>query len=147
MVINTSAAVEKLLAIEITERCKYIRVIMSELSRVTDHLTCIAASAMELGAMTAFLYLMKAREYLYEIIEEVTVVVEEIRKEKKEKKLKPVIEKPRPILKVGDRVRMLDGKSVGSIDKIEKNKAVVNYGLFTSKVSLDELEFVEAAKK
>jgi DNA mismatch repair protein MutS2 len=82
-----------------------------------------------------------------EIIEEVTVVVEEIRKEKKEKKLKPVIEKPKPILKVGDRVRMLDGKSVGSIDKIEKSKAVVNYGLFTSKVSLDELEFVEAGKK
>jgi NADH-quinone oxidoreductase subunit D len=66
------AAVEKLLGIEITERCQYIRVIMSEISRITDHLTCIAASAMELGAMTAFLYLMKAREYLYEIIEEVT---------------------------------------------------------------------------
>jgi DNA mismatch repair protein MutS2 len=82
-----------------------------------------------------------------EIIKEVEVKVEEIRVEKKEKKLKPVIEKPKPILKVGDRVRMLDGKSVGSIDKIEKNKAVVNYGIFTSKVSLDELEFVEAAKK
>jgi NADH-quinone oxidoreductase subunit D len=66
------AAVEKLLGIKITARCEYIRVIMSEISRITDHLTCIAASAMELGAMTAFLYLMKAREYLYEIIEEVT---------------------------------------------------------------------------
>src|SRR5512136_557275 len=66
------AAVEKLVGISITERCDYIRVIMSEISRITDHLTCIAASAMELGAMTAFLYLMKAREYLYEIVEEVT---------------------------------------------------------------------------
>ncbi len=66
------AAVEKLLGIEVTERCKYIRVIMSEVSRITDHLTCVAASAMELGAMTAFLYFMKAREYLYEIVEEVT---------------------------------------------------------------------------
>jgi NADH-quinone oxidoreductase subunit D len=66
------AAVEKLLGIEITERCKYIRVLMSEVSRITDHLTCIAASAMELGAMTAFLYFMKAREYLYEIVEQVT---------------------------------------------------------------------------
>ena len=65
-------AVEKLLGIKVTERCDYIRVIMSEISRITDHLTCIAASAMELGAMTAFLYLMKAREFLYEIIEEVT---------------------------------------------------------------------------
>jgi DNA mismatch repair protein MutS2 len=82
-----------------------------------------------------------------EVIAEVTVQVEEIRKEKKEKKLKPVIEKPKPILKVGDRVRMLDGKAVGSIDKIEKNKAVVNYGLFTSKVNLDELDLVEAVKK
>ena len=82
-----------------------------------------------------------------EIIAEVTVQVEEIRKEKKEKKLKPIIEKPKPILKVGDRVRMTDGKAVGSIDSIEKNKATVNYGVFTSKVSLDELELVEAVKK
>lgn len=82
-----------------------------------------------------------------EIIAEVEVKVEEIRKEKKEKKLKPVVEKPKPILKVGDRVRMLDGRSVGSIDVIEKNKATVNYGIFTSKVSLDELELVEAVKK
>src|SRR5512138_3954216 len=66
------SAVEKLLGIDITERCKYIRVMMSEISRITDHQTCIAASAMELGAMTAFLYLMKAREYLYDIVEQVT---------------------------------------------------------------------------
>lgn len=65
-------AVEKLMALDITERCKYIRVIMSEISRVADHLTCIAASAMELGAMTAFLYMMKAREYLWELVEDVT---------------------------------------------------------------------------
>ena len=66
------AAVEKLLGVQVTERCQYIRVLMSEVSRITDHLTCIAASAMELGAMTAFLYFMKAREALYEIVEEVT---------------------------------------------------------------------------
>ena len=63
---------------------------------------------------------------------------------KKEKKLKAnvVIEKPKPILQVGNRVRMHDGKAVGTIDKIEKYKAVVNYGVFTSTVSLDLLEFV-----
>jgi NADH-quinone oxidoreductase subunit D len=66
------AAVEKLAGIEVTERTKYIRVLMSEVSRITDHLTCIGASAMELGAMTVFLYLIKAREFLYEIVEEVT---------------------------------------------------------------------------
>jgi len=67
-----TAAVEKLLGIQCTERADYIRIIMSEISRVTDHLTCIGASAMELGSFTAFLYLMKAREYLYELIEDVT---------------------------------------------------------------------------
>ncbi len=81
-----------------------------------------------------------------EVINEVAVQVEEIRAEKKAKKVKEVIEKPKPILKLGDRVRMFDGKAVGSIDSIEKNKATVNYGLFTSKVSLDLLELVEAVK-
>jgi DNA mismatch repair protein MutS2 len=81
------------------------------------------------------------------IQKEVEVKVEEIRVEKKEKKLKPIIEKPKVVLKVGDRVRMQDGKAVGTIDSIEKNKATVNYGVFTSKVSLDALEFVEAGKK
>jgi DNA mismatch repair protein MutS2 len=83
------------------------------------------------------------------IIQEVTVKVEEIRVAKKEKKLKTnlVVEKPKPILKVGDRVRMFDGKAIGTIDKIEKNKAVVNYGVFTSTVSLEALEFVETKKK
>src|SRR5436853_3822498 len=66
------AAVEKLLGIDVTERCKYIRVIMSEISRVCDHLTCVGASAMELGAFTVFLYMIKAREYLWELVEDVT---------------------------------------------------------------------------
>jgi DNA mismatch repair protein MutS2 len=81
------------------------------------------------------------------VIEEVKVKVEEIRKEKKEKKIKAQkaeAEKPKVTLKIGDRVRMIDGKSIGTIDKIEKNKAVVNYGIFTSKVSLEELEYVQA---
>ncbi|MBX9806386.1 MAG: DNA mismatch repair protein MutS [Flavobacteriaceae bacterium] len=82
-----------------------------------------------------------------EVIKEIEVKVEEIRVAKKEKKLKPIIEKPKAILKVGDRVRMIDGKAVGSIDNIEKNKATVNYGMFTSKVSVDLLELVEAVKK
>lgn len=83
-----------------------------------------------------------------EVIQEVTLQVQEIRQEKKEKKLKAnlVVEKPKPILKVGDRVRMFDGKAVGTIDSIEKNKATVNYGMFTSKVSLDVLEWVESKK-
>jgi len=67
-----ASAVEKLLDIDVTERCKYIRTIMSEISRVCDHLTCVGASAMELGAFTVFLYMIKAREYLWELVEDVT---------------------------------------------------------------------------
>ncbi|MFQ5830431.1 MAG: NADH-quinone oxidoreductase subunit D [Candidatus Methylomirabilia bacterium] len=67
-----ASGVEKLLGIDITERCKFIRVIMAEISRVCDHLTCIGASAMELGAFTVFLYMIKAREYLWELVEDVT---------------------------------------------------------------------------
>ena len=80
-----------------------------------------------------------------EIIKEVTVQVEEIRQEKKDKKIKAnlVPEKPKIILKIGDHVRMFDGRAIGTIDKIEKNKAIVNYGLFTSNVSLDLLEYVK----
>jgi DNA mismatch repair protein MutS2 len=88
----------------------------------------------------------EAKEIIQKIvIEEVKVKVEEIRAEKKEKKLKAIPEeKPKVTLKVGDSVRMFDGKAIGTIDKIEKNKAVVNYGVFTSKVNLEQLEFVQA---
>src|SRR5690348_11654248 len=67
-----SSAIEKLLGIEITERCQYIRVIMSEISRICDHLTCVGAGTMELGAFTVFLYMIKAREFLWELVEDVT---------------------------------------------------------------------------
>lgn len=70
--VGYALAVEKLLGVEVTERCSYIRIVMSEISRIADHLTCIGAMAMELGAMTAFLYFMQAREAMYQLIEEVT---------------------------------------------------------------------------
>ncbi len=70
--VGYALTVEKLLGIEVPERCKYIRVIMSEISRIADHLTCVAALAMEMGAMTVFLYFMQARESMYQLIEEVT---------------------------------------------------------------------------
>jgi NADH-quinone oxidoreductase subunit D len=65
-------AVEKLAGVTIPERGQYLRVIASELSRITDHLTCVGASAMELGSFTVFLYLIKAREYLYQLIDKLT---------------------------------------------------------------------------
>jgi NADH-quinone oxidoreductase subunit D len=65
-------AVEKLLGVEIPERAKYIRVIASEISRITDHITCTAAMAMEVGGFTPFLYMMEARELLYDLVEELS---------------------------------------------------------------------------
>jgi NADH-quinone oxidoreductase subunit D len=65
-------AVEKLLGIAVPDRCHYIRVIVSEISRITDHLTCVGAGAMELGAFSVFLYMIKAREFLWELVEMVT---------------------------------------------------------------------------
>ena len=71
-----------------------------------------------------------------------------IRKEKKAAKAKAaqVPPKPKHTFKVGESVRMDDGRAVGSIDKIEKGKAIVNYGLFTTSVSLERLEFVKPKK-
>jgi len=65
-------AVEKLLDVEVTERCQYYRVILGELSRVSDHLTCNGAMAMELGAFTPMLWFIKTREMIYDIMEEET---------------------------------------------------------------------------
>jgi DNA mismatch repair protein MutS2 len=80
-----------------------------------------------------------------QVIAEINVKVEEIRTEKKENKIKAklVPEKPVVILKVGDRVRMKDGKAIGTIEKIEKNKVSVNYGVFMSKANLEDLEYVQ----
>ncbi len=70
--VGYAMAVEKLMGLETTPRCQYIRVLMSEISRITDHLTCIGANTMELGAMTGFLYFIKVRDMLYELVEEIT---------------------------------------------------------------------------
>jgi len=72
--VGWAMAVEKLmdLTTKVPERAEYIRVIVSEMSRMTDHETCLGASAMELGAFTPFLYLLKAREWMYELLEKVS---------------------------------------------------------------------------
>ena len=80
-----------------------------------------------------------------EVKKEVEKKVDVIRKKKKAAKKKDIATpKPKPVLKVGDRVRLEDGRAVGSIDKIEKNKAIVNYGMFTTNVSVEQLELVES---
>ena len=72
--VGYAMAVEKLLGItkRIPERAQYIRVLVGEMSRITDHETCLGASAMELGGFTPFLYLIKAREWMYELLEELS---------------------------------------------------------------------------
>ena len=70
-----------------------------------------------------------------------------IRKEKKKKKkAAPVPVKVKVNFKLGDQVRLFDGKAVGTIDSIEKEKAIVNYGMFTTQVRLEALDLVQAAK-
>ncbi len=64
-------AVEKLAGINVPERAEYIRVIVCEISRITDHLTCLGPASMELGAFSVFLYMVKAREYLWQLTEEI----------------------------------------------------------------------------
>ncbi|MGB8329523.1 MAG: NADH-quinone oxidoreductase subunit D [Polyangiales bacterium] len=70
--VGWSLAVEKLLQIEVPERCQYYRVILGELSRIADHFTCNGASAMELGAFTPFLWLLKVRDWVWDILERET---------------------------------------------------------------------------
>ncbi|WP_086476554.1 endonuclease MutS2 [Arenibacter amylolyticus] len=90
------------------------------------------------------------KEKKAKVEQEVIKKVEVIRERKKVAKKKAAVvekNKPRPIFKIGDRVRMMDGKAVGSIDNLEKDKAIVNYGIFTTNVNVDQLELVQAAKK
>jgi NADH-quinone oxidoreductase subunit D len=63
------SAVEKLLDIELTPRAKYLRTILAELARISDHLLCVGAAALDLGGLTAFLYAFNEREKIYNILE------------------------------------------------------------------------------
>ncbi len=86
------------------------------------------------------------------VLEEIKPELNKIRAQKKSDKQKEIEQKlaePKHVFKIGDPVRMFDGKAVGTIETIQKNKATVNYGLFMSQVSLDLLAYVppKAAKK
>jgi NADH-quinone oxidoreductase subunit D len=62
-------AVEKLLDIKTPPRCQYLRVIISELSRISDHLLCLGAMGLDTGAFTHFIYAFNPREQIYDIFE------------------------------------------------------------------------------
>ena len=63
--------VEKLAGITVNKRVDYMRVIIMELARITDHLVCNAVIGVDTGALTGFTYMMQWREKVYELYEEV----------------------------------------------------------------------------
>lgn len=65
-------AVEDLMGVEIPERAIYIRVLLCELSRIIDHLVCVGASIVDIGALTNFWYTFNVREKVYTLIEKIT---------------------------------------------------------------------------
>lgn len=70
--VGFSLACEKMLGVETTERCQWYRMALGELARISDHLTCDGAMAMELGAFTPFLWMVKARDMIWDLMEEET---------------------------------------------------------------------------
>jgi len=75
MMVNEHAyvmAIEKLLGIEVPERAQYIRVMFDEITRVLNHLLWLGAHALDVGAMTVFLYAFREREDLMDCYEAVS---------------------------------------------------------------------------
>ncbi len=82
---------------------------------------------------------------LAQISQEVQGKIQFIRNKKK-KKIKKVLEKAKPALQIGDEVRLFDGKAIGTVESLEKGKALINYGAFTTKAAVEQLELVKPAK-
>jgi DNA mismatch repair protein MutS2 len=86
----------------------------------------------------------------HKVKEEAQEKVEKIRQKKKKEKTKEEEKasktSAKPIFKKGDSVRLQDGRAVGTIDKFEKGKVVINYGMFTTSVSDNQIELVKRAK-
>tara|TARA_R110002073_G_scaffold8207_1_gene45582 strand:+ start:29241 stop:31445 length:2205 start_codon:yes stop_codon:yes gene_type:complete len=89
---------------------------------------------------------VKKKEVIQKIEKEVLQKVVEVRKVKKEEAKKIAKAKADYVFKVNDRVRLIDGNAVGTIEKIEKKKAFINYGIFTTEADVSKLEFVEKGK-
>lgn len=65
-------AVERMLGIETTSRCKAIRVVIGELSRIIDHLVCIGTNLVDIGALTNYWYTFNVREMVYDVFDKLT---------------------------------------------------------------------------
>ncbi len=88
----------------------------------------------------------KTEEKLQTIEKEVLVAVKKVREEQNIEAEKVAKQKADYIFKVHDKVRIIGSNSCGTIDKIEKNKVFINYGIFTTKTTLEKLELVESYK-
>ena len=64
--------VEKLLGVKTSKRIDYLRIILMELARITDHLVCNSVIGVDSGALTGFIYVFQEREKVYEIYEEIS---------------------------------------------------------------------------
>ena len=95
---------------------------------------------------TAKVIAKKKKETLQKVEREVLQKVVEVRKEKKKEAAKVAKEKANYVFKINDRVRLVDGNAIGTIDKIEKKNVFINYGLFTTKAKAEQLELVEKGK-
>ena len=89
----------------------------------------------------------KQLEIIKKVEKEVLLKVVEVRKEKKIEEAKIAKEKSLYVYQINDRVRIIDSNSIGTIDKIERKSVTINYGIFTTKTSLNKIELVEKAKK
>ncbi len=90
----------------------------------------------------------KQRQDKLEVVKkEVLIEVQKVRQRKQAVTKKIAQQKSDYVYKLNDRVRIIDSNSVGTIEKIEKKKIIINYGFFTTKTSVEKIELVEAAKK
>ena len=87
------------------------------------------------------------QEVIKKVEKEVLEKVVEVRKEKKIEAIKIAKEKSEYVFKLNDRVRIIDSNSIGTIDKIDKKSVTINYGIFTTKTSADNIELVQKGKK
>ncbi|KGL63159.1 endonuclease MutS2 [Polaribacter sp. Hel1_85] len=88
----------------------------------------------------------KQQEIIKKVEKEVLQKVVEVRKEKKIEAAKIAKEKSLYVYKINDKVRIIDSNSVGTIEKIDKKSVTINYGIFTTKTSLEKIELVEKSK-
>ncbi len=87
--------------------------------------------------------LVKAKEKkVREEVEKKVAIIRKKKKKQKEAAKKEPPPKPKVTLKIGDRVRIVDGRAIGTVDSIKKDNAIVNYGMFTADVRMEELEKV-----